>query len=140
MEQAMELLGDDQPTRLAEDENYLPADLYDFPDDDYDYEQHLKPIGGGKFIPATLVPVDPDSDFPPELEADVIDEDLPPELEADEEEILNELPEDVRELLLTEEDTGDLQDDFVILADEAGEFRPKPKNKDPFTNHRFEKV
>jgi hypothetical protein len=105
---------DDEEHGTIEEEAFdgtdlLPLDAYDFPDDGYNYAQHLKPMGGGTFIAAVE---DPSGDLfgrPPVLE----------DIEAryimgGSESVL---PPDVLELLEGDFEEGDLQDDFLAIAD-----------------------
>merc|ERR1712137_688154 len=110
IEQASELLATpEQEPGPPPEEKLLPIEAYGFPDDGYDYSKHLKPMGGGTFIPAEVEASGELFGLSP-LAEDVESQHVIGGSE-------KFLPDDVLELLHGEYEENDLQDDFVVIAD-----------------------
>mmetsp|Transcript_13452 Transcript_13452/g.53443 ORF Transcript_13452/g.53443 Transcript_13452/m.53443 type:complete len:515 (+) Transcript_13452:43-1587(+) len=102
----------DLPPELEEMDGAAPAvpELEVFPDDGYDYAQHLKPIGGGTFVPA--VPLPDDVFGVPALEEDAAL--FHPQAGGAE----RYLDDDILAALEGEaSDVEELEDDFLYIAD-----------------------
>lgn len=94
-----------------DNEEEISIEAYGFPDDGYDYSKHLKPMGGGTFIPAEITESGTLFGLPPLIE-DIETKGI---IGGSEE----FLPKDVLDQLHgnVEYDLDDLQDDFLVEAD-----------------------
>eukprot|EP01095_Lingulamoeba_sp_RSL-Kostka_P009660 TRINITY_DN334_c4_g1_i1.p1 TRINITY_DN334_c4_g1~~TRINITY_DN334_c4_g1_i1.p1 ORF type:complete len:608 (+),score=326.65 TRINITY_DN334_c4_g1_i1:41-1825(+) len=90
-------------------------DEYMFPDDGYDYSQHLRPAGGGVFIPAIFDELPEEMFGLPPLEED--DELIHPQVFGNEEKFLDREILDI--LDGKQEVQDDLPDDFLWVADQS---------------------